>query len=325
MITSLDKIKIKNFIFHVVHHKEDEPILMEETPITGYEMFFKLRIQEVLEGNQFNFVPGSIFLSRLESIKNKVTFLEVSKELACLFHENKSHDKRIKPGVLILMKAEIEKVEKFILIKYDHEKVLYYTRKGNSALLGELTNTFSRNKESLQKSAVIDLNGPVKSAIIVDKSERSHITRFFKDFLSLKRTYDLEILTEKVRESYLNTVKEFKDLLPSDYTGNASQTFYNFVQGQEVFDVDTFLPSIFGGHFISAMSGFFMKELRKKDIPGEKFTFNKDIRKPKTRKYRTAEGVGIQLPIDADDTMEINYADTKTIVTITTSQLIEVK
>ena len=37
-----DDIIISDFIFHVVHHGEENPILMDETSIKGFEFFFNV-------------------------------------------------------------------------------------------------------------------------------------------------------------------------------------------------------------------------------------------------------------------------------------------
>ncbi|OMP76589.1 hypothetical protein [[Flexibacter] sp. ATCC 35208] len=323
MNTDLENILIEHFIFHVVHHGEDDPILMDETPIDRFELFFKLRIQEVLDGNRFDFTPESHFLSQIKSINSSNGFLDISKEIARIFHSHR--DNRIKPGVMILIKARISGLAKYVLVKYDHENVIYYTQSNNKAILSEISSTFSKNKDALQKSAIIDLDTSVPHAIVVDKSEKAHVTQFFKNFLGIRRTYTNTTLTEKVKECYLETVKQHKIALPKEYTSRASLNFYEYVQNNDTFDTEDFLQNIFGHTYIPAMGNYFRKELKKKDIAGETFALDKNIPKPKLRKMRTSEGVAIQFPPTAEDTINIRHENNQTIVTITTSQLIEEK
>ena len=49
---------IKEFIFHVVHHGPDQPILFDETPLDDFEGFFLERVRDTLRGNRFVFVDG---------------------------------------------------------------------------------------------------------------------------------------------------------------------------------------------------------------------------------------------------------------------------
>src|SRR5688572_26266703 len=159
MEIKIEDIKITDFIFHVVHHGEEDPGLLDETPIDKYEHFFKERIKEVLDGNKFYFNPESTFLTQIKKLDNDHSlFLEISKALARKFHE--IQDDRIKPGVMILMKTAIGGIDHYILIKYDHEMVIYYKKTTlNTAILDEMSNTFSKNKSALQKSAIIKLDG----------------------------------------------------------------------------------------------------------------------------------------------------------------------
>jgi hypothetical protein len=52
-------LKIRNFIFHVVHHGEDTPILFEDAPLGNFEQFFLDRVRDTLRGNRFVFVDAS--------------------------------------------------------------------------------------------------------------------------------------------------------------------------------------------------------------------------------------------------------------------------
>lgn len=322
MIAEKENITIENFIFHVVHHGDDQPILMDETPIKGFEIFFKNRILEILDGNKFDFIPDTPFIGNIQEIKDgKNDFLEISKTIATNFHSHQ--DNRIKAGVMILMDCNIANVRKYILIKYDHENVIYYTTKGNKAILAEISNTFSKSKEALQKSAVIDLSTHPPTAIIVDKSERENVTQFFKNFLGIKRVYESELLTKKVKESYLQTVKHFKANLPKEYTSQSNLLFYETVHKMENFEASAFLQKAFGIHYSEEMENIFKRELKRKDINGEEFKLDKTIPRPKQKKFRTNEGVSIQFPTDAEDTVKIKHFNNSTVVTITTSQLLE--
>lgn len=319
---SNETIEILNFIFHVVHHGPDDPILMDETPITGFEYFFKERVREVVTGNKFFFNPTSEFLSQVRQIQTgEKSFLEISKELAKKFHA--IQDDRIKPGVMILMKIRYAGNELYILIKYDHENVIYYTKiSDNKAILSEISNTFSKSKEALQKSAIIHL-AEEPFTVVVDKSERSHITKFFKSYLGIKRSYTPVDLTDKVRDCFLATVKTNSGSLPKEFTAGAQKIFYDAVQQTANFEFEGFLSSVFGTNHTPEIRDAFIREMRRKDIVGESFEFNKDIKPPRIKKYRTSEGVSISYSENAKDTVRITHSLEETTVTITTKKLVE--
>jgi len=316
------QLEIKKFIFHVVHHGEEMPILMDETPIDGFEIFFKKRIFEVLDGSKFDFLESSHFLDALRSIEeDEALFVPISQALAIEFHTHR--DNRIKPGVMILTKVVFQGESKYILIKYDHEEVITYSKNGSKALLQEIKNTFSKSKESLQKSVIVNLDAADICALVRDKSDYSNITRFFKGFLGVTRRYDAEALTEKVREAFLNAVRKNSESLPNEYTSNAASTFYETVQSLNTFIPDEFAKQIFGIHYFPKLEKDFERELKSKDVYGEAFTFDKNIKKPRKRKLKTVEGVLIQFPESATDTIDIKNVGNKTIVTITTKKLHE--
>lgn len=317
-----EPIQIHDFIFHVVHHGADDPILMEETPIVGFEYFFKERVKEVIQGNKFYFNPASEFLQEIQKIPGaNATFLEVSKTLARKFHA--IQDDRIKAGVMILMKVTYGVKMLYILIKYDHENVIYYTQTAdNKAILSEISNTFSKTKEALQKSAIVHLEEQ-PFVVVVDKSERNDITKFFKGYLGIKRSYTKEELTDKVRDCFLATVRMNKENLPKEYTAGAQKVFYDAVQGADNFAPQEFVTSIFGALNTPDIQKTFERELKKKDVAGEEFEFNKNIKAPRLKKFRTSEGVSITYGEDAKDTVKITHTNDETTVTIVTKKLLE--
>lgn len=324
-IITLEDITITDFIFHIVHHGVGQAQLMDSTPLGEFDVFFKARVLEILEGNKFNFTTPSNFLDSVNSLKSDESaenFLRISKSLAIDLHTRQ--DSRVKPGVLILIRAIIQDRKKCILIKYDNENVLTYSQVENRAVLEEISNTFSKSSNALQKSAIVDLEDSDPFVLVIDKINRKYVTEFFKGFLGVVRRYDEKTLTDKVKIAYLSTVKKFKDILPSEYTSTASTRYYDLVQITQSFEREAFLPLIFGQFYRDEMQRTFERELKNNDISGEQFDFDKSIRHPQKRKLRTVEGVTIQFDVDAEDTVNIdNDNPEKTVITIETSKLIE--
>ena len=326
---TIDDILISNFIFHIVHHDAEEPILMNKTPIGVHDKFFRERICEVVNGNKLLFTEGSPFLDCLKEIeRNPMRFDEVSRTLAQKFHKpSEDKDNRIKQGAMIFIRAVIEDISKYIVIKYDNENVLTYSYKDNEAFLQEISNTFSKNRSALQKSAIIDLSGNEPIAMLTDKSNPTHVTTFFKSFLGVFRKYTDRDLTDKVKHAFVNTTKIFKDTLDSSFLSQVTSTFNNLIKNQDDFHAEEFIQAAFGASYKPEVLMAFEKNLKKEDILGEVFKFDKAYPSPEYMKYRTEEGVIIQLPKNAEDTIKIAYPDnistTKTVITIETNKIYE--
>lgn len=121
----IENLSIDKFIFHVVHHRNDEPILLDETPIGDFEDFFLERAMETLRGNRFTFADGSITRTLLKQVlDDESQFVPVSKTMAQTFHAGR--DKRIKPGVMILMTLVTGQRKLLSVLKYDHEEAVIY-------------------------------------------------------------------------------------------------------------------------------------------------------------------------------------------------------
>lgn len=328
---TIDDISIANFIFHIVHHDAEKAFLMDKTPIGTHERFFKERICEIVNGNQFLFLEGSPFLESLKEIDtNPYRFDSESRVLAERFHKpSDERDERIKAGAMIFIKAIIEGVSKYIIIKYDNENVLTYSLKDNEALLQEISNTFSKNRKALQKSAIIDMAGDEPSAILTDKSNSANITAFFKSFLGVRRKYTETDLTKKVKNAFMNTAKSFKETLDSRFLAQTTAIFSELIKNHEEFHAEDFVKAAFGASFKQEMLVVFDKSLKSEDILGEVFKFDKNFPEPQQIKLKTAEGIIIEYPISASDTIEIKHPNpdglggNKTIIIIETTKLYE--
>lgn len=165
-------LKIDNFIFHVVHHGDKAPILLDQTPVAGFETFFLERVRETLQGNRFIFKPGSQTQADLaKAAADPNVFVPMSKELATRFHA--LQDRRIKRGVLIVMALSTGARKLFSLIKYDHERVLTFELASSRAVLHDVLNSFTESPAALQKSALIELDGAAGSLATIDRANRT--------------------------------------------------------------------------------------------------------------------------------------------------------
>lgn len=319
-------LRINRFIFHVVQHGKNEPILLDETPLGEFESFFLERVKDTLKGNKFEFNPGSATYKLLNEIaENSDNFIPNSKQLAINFHS--SQDKRIKPGVLIIMQLITGSREYYSLIKYEHEQVLTYNLEGNTrAILEEIANSFTKSKNALHKSALISLNNEGGELIVIDKTVQYDITDFFRGFLNVRRKYNEKEMTEIVQDAIIKTVQQHRDDLPREITSKIRTISYQAIQILDVFDSEQFFNKVFGIHGSEDIRNTFYTYLKKKDIEGESFRFDKNaVDFPKEKKYRTHEGVRLRYGVEAEHTVDINYGtgEKPTIITIKTSKLTE--
>jgi len=320
----IENLSIDKFIFHVVHHHNDEPILLDETPIGDFEDFFLERAMETLQGNQFTFADGSITRTLLKQVlDDESQFVSVSKTLAQTFHAGR--DKRIKPGVMILMTLVTGQRKMLSVLKYDHEEAVTYDITDDAkAILKAIANSFTKSADALQKSALIEIvdGGGDDNIVVVDKTVRHEITDFFRGFLACKRLFDDKQMTQAVEALVVDVVKKHQNDLPNDITQNVRDRYYDTVQKREKFDAAEFFAEFFGAHGSAAVRASFDKGLAKKGMEGEVFKFDKGaVKKQRPQKYKTAEGVKIDVPEQASDTVKTSTTAAGTVVTITTSRL----
>lgn len=318
----INALRIDKFIFHVVQHEAEEPILLDETPIEGFEDFFLERVKDTLKGNHFTFNPGSATLLLLnEVVDDPNKFVPISKQLAINFHAARS--KTIKAGAIIFIRLFAANKELYSLIKYDREQVLSYSVKDSRAVLEEIVNSFTKSKGALQKSALIELKEEGGELVVIDRTVSYDITDFFKGFLNIKKIYSDADMTKIVHDCAVQTVIKYFRELPSDITENTRSVAFQSIQEMTSFDQEEYFNAVFGAYGTPKIKRTFDSLLKRNNIEGDTFKFVKDaIKPPKTSKLRTKEGVRISYGEIAKKTVKIERGKTTTI-TIKTEQLYE--
>src|ERR1700741_1307452 len=317
-------LNIDKFIFHVVHHDSDEPVLLDRTPIGQFKSFFLDRIKETLSGNRFVFLPDSTTLAGLRAVQeNGDQFVPVSKNLARDFHSRR--DKRIKPGVFIFMTLAAGPRSFFSLIKYDHEQVVAYEVRQTEAILRSITTTFTQSPNALQKSALVELTADNAEIVVIDKTVRADITDFFRGFLNAKRKFTDSEMTDQVERVLLDTVRELSAELPAEITSHVHDRFVGFVAKRQAFEAPQFVAEYFGPARSEKVERTFMKILDRRGLGGEAFSFDPAAVQPvTTQRYRTIEGVSLQIREQARETVTISpVVEGFSTITIRTRKLIE--
>jgi hypothetical protein len=317
-------LKIKDFIFHVVHHGEDSPILFDETPLGNFEEFFLDRVRDTLRGNRFVFLDGSRTCDLLRKIaRTPRQFVSVSKDLAIDFHSRR--DNRIKPGVLILMRLTTGQKSLFLVIKYDHERVLTYQVQSRRALLRDVRNSFTQSPAALHKSALIQLAPSGGELAIIDRTVRKDITDFFRGFLNVRRKYATTQMTAEVGKAMYETIKAHREELPQNLIQSWRQSLNDLARRKPEFETDEFFNRFFGAHGSAEVKATFLDQMRKRDLEGEVFDLDPEgLKSTGPIRYRTIEGVSLQISQAARDYVTVTTGDDEmTIITVRTKALIE--
>lgn len=319
----VEALKIENFIFHVVHHGADDPVLFDDTPLATFEQFFIDRIKETLKGNKFLFREQSQVKEKLESWeKGEHTFVDISKNLARQFH--RVGDKRMKAGVLIVIGLKTNERKLYSLIKYDSEKVVTFTCEGAKAILQAVTNNFTEAPKALQKSALIDLKSDEAEVVIIDRMSRSGISDFYKKFLGVERLRNPKEMTGDLVKVVRKTVKAHAESLPRAIISKVSERIVEIALARKEYEADGFFNDFFGVNASEAIRQTFDKELDNLKLTGEAFEYDEDeLPKSEDKKYMTFEGIRIIMPAKAEGTLDVKHTDDETVVTIRTSRLQE--
>jgi len=316
-------LTITDFIFHVVHHGEPAPILLDQVPIGPFHDFFVDRVADTLKGNRYSFTPQSLTLAELTAVQtNPKKFVKASKTLAIQIH---SRDQRVKRGVLIVMMLTSGARKFFSLIKYDHERVISFTVTDAQAILQDVVNSFTESPKSLQKSALIELSDTTGELAVIDRNMRSGISTFFEDFLGVQRTRLESDLTAEVVKAVLKTVQLHQAELPNEITTRVSPRVRTIATKRKIFDVDEFFSDFFGAEGSDAIRRTFEEQLEKRQLSGETFNYDeKSLPEDAPRRFKTAEGITLMVPELAKGTFKIEQTkDGFQTITIKTPRVVE--
>lgn len=317
-------LNITNFIFHVVHHGRADPDYFEEVPLGRFEPFFIARIKDTLRGNRFSFMPGSPVKLAIEAWQAGTTsFVDFSKRLADQF--NALYDRRVTPGVLIVIELVSGSSKYYSLIKYDSDEVVSYTRSGGQAVLEEVVNNFTQSAKALQKSALVDLQAdPADGQVaVIDRQSRASISELFRKFLGVTRTKRPAELTEALQKAVIKVVAKHRDLLPASFTYRVGELVRDIAEHQKTFDAQTFYGQLFGTSGNDRIKASFERELAAQGLSGEVFDYVPDALPPERRvRYKTHEGVLITVPAGLGD--HFHVSEDGKVITITTAQLSEI-
>lgn len=318
-----DGLRVESFIFHGVHHDAVDPVLFDRTPIGEFEPFFIGRVVETLRGNRFVFEDSSETLRELRTAEGGPdAFVAASKELARQFHKD---DGRFRRGILMVTTLVTGPRKLYSLIKYDHERVIAFDVVDANAALRAVVTGLTESPKALQKSALIELGDDGGHLVVLDRSKRTGITDFFRDFLGVRRLHGETELTTAVVRTLIKTVRDHADTLPTEITAHVKERLVRIADQRPDFDADQFFTHYFGAHGNEAVRASFDRNFAGQGFDGEGFTFDRaSLPNDGPGKYRTKEGVNIVVPPAARSTFRIDdQSDGSAIITIHTKHVIE--
>jgi hypothetical protein len=317
-VSEITGLTIDRMIFHVVGlDKEAPPIYLEEVKPITHGAFFLDRVKETLAGSQFKFQESSPTRTSLKRIIDTAAradtdadeiFSTESRHMAERFNNEINGNGAATPGVFLVLKLSSGHSNYFSLIKYEHEDVIKYDFKSKDGkqyvVLEEITRTFVKKKQAMQKSAFIIIDNGCE-IFVIDRSESKGITRYFKNFLGVDRCFAPGELTDRFKKAVEDTVDEGvkKGLIDKAVKRTFRTALYNLAQSGGSFDPEK------SAEALSAIVGadgqkqevldLFARKLHIHRIDGERFGYEKDaIAKPAKLRTRTNEGVIIEFNED---------------------------
>jgi hypothetical protein len=315
----LSFLTINRFVFHVVHDGA-APQLLEEVPVGSYEDFFVDLVVDSTRGSKFYFNDNSQTQELIASIlDDENQFQQVSRQLATNFHAAASGS--VSAGIFFFMHLKSDSNNYFAMIKYDNQPVLHYSiSDAHSVSLDELTNTITRDRRALQKSALICLDNDEFQVLARDRqSSGGDIANFFKGFLNVCRAQDEKTLSRALHQAVVSTVNNHAAELPVDISREASDRFARSIE-EGARNSDALYKSLFGDECDVSIRDTFDEQLRRRGIEDVPFDLDDESLRKQRRRYKTSGGITLQMPPDTQDFFEIRDCEDGSVEIVIRSQ-----
>jgi len=327
----LDRISIEKMIFHVVGPLQgNAPLILEEISPPQHTAFFLDRILSIASGSRFRFQQHSDFREELVKVNDGATdFAGMSRILAGRFQDE--HKGTTKDGVFLVFRLRFGRDHAYAVVKYDHDPVVSYEIDGRSGRnipnLTELTHTFVKKPEAMQKSALIRLGRDGDQVAVRDRSARDGITDYFRAFLGVRREYERDELTKRLHDAVVNTYRAHESDIPPQIAGTFRQRLFDRLSAGGTFgedDAAALLTDAFGNAGTSeAIRQTFARQLKALKIDGESFAFSAArLKPPNMRRMITEEGIRIILPEELKDRVKEETQGAETVIMIRTAGVV---
>ncbi len=312
-----NQIRIDKLIFHIILKDELQPRYLNEVAMTDEQRdFFRDRLEDAAAGRQFVFLDDSSTKTKAEELINcdNDRFVQLSKELAADF--KRQHGANANDGVFIVSVASIGARKLIFLIKFDHKKIYQYqVQDGGRALLTEVQDTFSEDKSSIQKVALIDVSDAVLWDVLVTdltaRPDKDYITDYFKSFLGVRpRVTDTDLTKQAMNIAFKWALANQDDLPETQETSDYKSRAKDYLLGNNTFDSDAFINSVIidsDNERRERHRTSFRQMMEDDGLYGQQFTLvHSALNRKSTKNIRiTREGVRIEWEGSAAD---VNYS-----------------
>lgn len=316
----LSALVIERMIFHVVKPESTEPTYMAEVHPPQCADFFTERVKETLKGAGYVFVPGSgipaLLRKALKGGKNTDYFVNVSRDLAARFKDKVKQDRRLAPGVLMLFALRTTNGERICaVIKYEYQQVVASSylkdEQGAPKLdpdgnpipdLQSLVETFTQDRKSMQKSAVIRFGHAAEDdqIVVIDHASGRYrdASQHFANFLDIKRALEPSEMTKRLADAAFHAISSHKDEVPAEVAKAPKRHVRHAMARLDGFDHEK--PEEFLGSIVQGLSPeakiltTFRNRLNSCGLATEAFAFEGNSLPPaEYRRVITNEGVAV--------------------------------
>lgn len=255
-----DSLEITDFIFHIIDPSisgDDQILPIDEVQLHHKQKkFFLDRLKEILTGTQYVFKPDAGLLKQkcieLTAYPGKLN--EISRVLATDFTGR--HNGSMSVGIFVVARVQfLAKSNNWkrliLLLKMDQSQSFSYERVEKNgkfvAIVNEVANSLSEDKNSIQKSAVIDADNYFAWDVLAyDRVKKPRLGDYFRAFLGVQERQHESVLTLAA----LSTVKQWAKRIPKDELpeGEDSASFsgraYDYLKNNINFDSDSFIETV---------------------------------------------------------------------------------
>jgi len=317
----IDSLEIVDFIFHIIDpeaEEGDEVVHLDEVQLQPQQTnFFIQRLRDAAKGTQYVFLPDAVDLkSKCETILDDPTrFVEMSRQITNSFSGR--HGGRTSAGVFVISRVRYLSSPAnwnhlIFLIKMDKGASFSYSYTEQDgkriAVLMENENALIETKNSIQKSALVDISGVFAWDILAyDRIQKPLIGDYFRNFLGATQREVDSVLTRKAHLA----VKKWASTLSSEdmpddedahgYTGRS----FRYLGDHTAFDTDEYLNSVIrdeDDERKALLTAALREELAKAGVAGQQFSPKPGSLKTREKKqvYQTAEGVIVSFQGDKE-------------------------
>lgn len=304
-IEEKQSITIEEFIFHIIIQEEEEPRYLDAVTISEeHKIFFRNRLIDVSQGNQFLFTDKSTSAT-FKHCKEIVTdtnknFLTASKSLTADFKSR--HSKNTTNGVFITALAKINGERNLIfLVKLDHKKVYRYQVKDARALLEEIKNTFIEDKSAIQKVALIDVSDYyIWDVLVYDRAKPGGVTEYFKNFLTVKlRDTPSKWTNDAIRHPSRWAGNNREAIDPEQQPYHYKERAIQYLTTTSLFNTESYIDYVIQDKDEkrrNRLKTSFRSYLVETGLSGQEFPPNKGSLSKKAKKHtvKTSEGVTLE-------------------------------